>query len=70
LTHKARWLISPPLIPQAKESLAAFSPILSQILFTPALRGFNRGYATDAAARAYLRGKPTFDTSPWQMRGI
>jgi single-stranded-DNA-specific exonuclease len=63
LTPKARWLISPPLTPQAKESLAAFSPILSQILF-------NRGYATDAAARACLRGKPTSDTSPWQMRGI
>ena len=60
---KTRWLIQSPLTPQAKESLAAFSPILGQILF-------NRGYATDAAARAYLRGKPTFDTSPWQMTGI
>jgi len=63
MTLKARWLVQPPLTPQAKESLAAFSPILGQILF-------NRGYATDAAARAYLRGKSTFDTSPWQLTGI
>lgn len=63
MTLKTRWFIQSPLTPQAKESLAAFSPILGQILF-------NRGYATDAAARAYLRGKPTFDTSPWQLTGI
>jgi len=63
MTLKTRWLIQSPLTPQARESLAAFSPILGQILF-------NRGYATDAAARAYLRGKPTFDTSPWQLTGI
>ncbi|MCJ7584566.1 MAG: DHH family phosphoesterase, partial [Anaerolineales bacterium] len=63
MTFKTRWFIQSPLTPQAKESLAAFSPILGQILF-------NRGYATDAAARAYLRGKPTFDTSPWQLTGI
>jgi single-stranded-DNA-specific exonuclease len=63
MTHSTRWQIAPPLTPQAAESLAAFSPILSQILF-------NRGYASDAAARAYLQGKLTFDTSPWQMTGI
>jgi len=63
MTHSKRWQIAPPLTPQAAESLAAFSPILSQILF-------NRGYATDAAARAYLRGRPNFDTSPWQLTGI
>lgn len=63
MEHKTRWLIQPPLTPQAQEALAAFSPILAQVLF-------NRGYATDEAARAYLRGKPTFDPSPWQLTGM
>ena len=58
-----RWLISTPITPQANEALAAFSPILRQILF-------NRGYATDADARAYLRAEPNFDPSPFQMTGI
>ena len=31
---------------------------------------FNRGYATDQAARSYLRGEADFDTSPTQMNGI
>ncbi|MBU4225987.1 MAG: single-stranded-DNA-specific exonuclease RecJ, partial [Chloroflexi bacterium] len=52
-----------PLTPQAAESLAAFSPILGQILF-------NRGYATEAEARGFLNATPTFDVSPWQMTGI
>jgi single-stranded-DNA-specific exonuclease len=63
MTHNTRWLIQPSLTPQAKEALAAFSPILSQILF-------NRGYASDAEARAFLRGKPAFDDSPWQLTGM
>ncbi|MDP3185819.1 MAG: single-stranded-DNA-specific exonuclease RecJ [Anaerolineales bacterium] len=61
--HNKRWQIASPLTPQAAESLAAFSPILSQILF-------NRGYATEAEARGFLNATPTFDSSPWQMTGI
>ncbi len=61
--HNKRWQIASPLTLQAAESLAAFSPILSQILF-------NRGYATDAEARGFLNATPTFDASPWQMTGI
>ncbi|MFH1909551.1 MAG: single-stranded-DNA-specific exonuclease RecJ, partial [Chloroflexota bacterium] len=61
--HNKRWQIASPLTPQAAESLAAFSPILSQILF-------NRGYATEAEARGFLNATPTFDASPWQMTGI
>jgi len=63
MTHNSRWLIQPPLTPHAQESLAAFSPILAQVLF-------NRGYATESEARAYLHGKVTFDTSPWQLTGM
>ncbi|MFA5873738.1 MAG: single-stranded-DNA-specific exonuclease RecJ [Anaerolineales bacterium] len=58
-----RWLVSAPVTPQANEALAAFSPIMRQILF-------NRGYATDADARAYLRAEANFDPSPFQMTGI
>jgi single-stranded-DNA-specific exonuclease len=60
MTHVKRWLIQTPLTPQANETLAAFPPILQQILF-------NRGYATDAEARAFLRAETNFNTSPFQM---
>lgn len=39
-----RWQTATLLTPQADELLAAFPPILRQLLF-------NRGYATDADAR-------------------
>jgi len=58
-----RWLVCAPVTPQANEALAAFSPIMRQVLF-------NRGYATDAAARAYLRAEANFDPSPLQLTGI
>jgi single-stranded-DNA-specific exonuclease len=58
-----RWYINPVLTPQAQTSLAAFPPILQQLLF-------NRGYATDADARSYLRAETNFDTSPFQMTGM
>jgi single-stranded-DNA-specific exonuclease len=58
-----RWLVQPPITPQAEENLAAFPPVLRQILF-------NRGYATDAEARAYLRAAPGFDTDPFRMTGM
>ena len=63
LNQGKRWLVSAPVTPQANEALAAFSPIMRQILF-------NRGYATDAAARAYLRAEANFDPSPFHMTGI
>ena len=31
---------------------------------------FNRGYATDAEARAFLKAEPDFDTDPFQMMGM
>jgi single-stranded-DNA-specific exonuclease len=58
-----RWLVKLPLTAQANEALAAFSPIMRQVLF-------NRGYATDAEARAFLRAEANFDCSPFQMSGI
>ncbi len=58
-----RWQISAPITPEANEALAAFPPILRQVLF-------NRGYPKDVEARSYLRGEVIFDTSPFQMTGI
>jgi single-stranded-DNA-specific exonuclease len=58
-----RWSINPILTSQAQTALAAFPPILQQLLF-------NRGYATDAEARAFLRAETNFDTSPFQMTGM
>jgi single-stranded-DNA-specific exonuclease len=57
------WLIPPPITPEAERYLAAFPPILRQLLF-------NRGYATDAEARAFLGAEPDFDTNPFQLAGM
>lgn len=61
--HTKRWLIASPITPQAGENLAAHPPILRQVLF-------NRGYATQAEAAAFLEAQPGFDTDPRQMTGI
>jgi single-stranded-DNA-specific exonuclease len=58
-----RWQISPPLTPEANASLAAFPPILRQVLF-------NRGYASDVEARAFLKAETIFNTDPFQMTGM
>jgi single-stranded-DNA-specific exonuclease len=58
-----RWHVASLITQQANEALAAFSPVIRQILF-------NRGYATDLDARSYLEGKPNFNTSAFQMLGI
>lgn len=63
MTQSKRWFISPSLTPQAQQALTAFPPILQQLLF-------NRGYASDAEARAFLRAEANFDTSPFQMTGM
>jgi single-stranded-DNA-specific exonuclease len=63
MTHTKRWLIPPTLTPEADKALQAFPPVLRQILF-------NRGYATDAEARAFLKAEPHFETDPFQMTGM
>jgi single-stranded-DNA-specific exonuclease len=63
MTQTKRWIVPPLITPEADSALSAFPPILRQILF-------NRGYATDAGARAYLNAKPNFNTDPFQMTGM
>lgn len=60
MTHTKRWIVQPPITPQASEALTAFPPVLRQILF-------NRGLSTDADARAFLRAQPNFNNDPFQL---
>src|SRR5690349_16235678 len=57
------WIVPPQITPEADSALEAFPVLLRQILF-------NRGFATDAEARAYLNGKSDFNTDPFQMKGM
>ncbi len=61
--HNKRWVISPPITPEAEEALVRFPPILKQILF-------NRGLPNYDEARAFLRAVPSFDTNPFQLTGM
>jgi len=58
------WNILPRITPEADDALNKLNPpLLRQILF-------NRGYATDAEARSFLRAEPGFNTDPFQMTGM
>ena len=61
--HNKRWVVAPPITLQADQALAKFPPILKQIVF-------NRGLATDAEARAFLRAEPNSNTDPFQLTGM
>jgi single-stranded-DNA-specific exonuclease len=63
MIHPKRWLIPPIITPEAEAALSAFPPTLRQILF-------NRGYATDVEARAFLKAESDFNTNPFQMMGM
>ena len=65
MTQNKRWLIPPVITPSAEQALAAVtaSALLKQILF-------NRGYATNAEALAYLKAEPNFNTDPFQLTGM
>lgn len=62
-TKDKRWMIPPLISPEADTALEKFPPLLRQILF-------NRGFATDVDARAFLRGEPNFNSDPFQMTGM
>lgn len=57
------WNILPRITPEAEEALAAFPPLLRQVLF-------NRGFSDDPSARAYLRGEPSSNTDPFQITDL
>ncbi|HEX2995811.1 MAG TPA: single-stranded-DNA-specific exonuclease RecJ [Anaerolineales bacterium] len=63
MIHNKRWVVAPPITVQADEALVKFPPILKQILF-------NRGLATDADARTFLKAEASADTNPFQLTGM
>jgi len=63
MTHTKRWVVAPPITEQADQALVKFPPILKQIVF-------NRGLATDAEARAFLKAEPNANTDPFQLTGM
>jgi single-stranded-DNA-specific exonuclease len=63
MTHTKRWVVAPPVTEQADEALVKFPPILKQVVF-------NRGLATDAEARAFLKAEPNANTDPFQLTGM
>ena len=63
MMHNKRWVVAAPITPQAEEALAKFPPLLKQIVF-------NRGLATDAEARAFLKAEPNANTDPFQLTGM
>ena len=58
-----RWQIQPSLTSAANQALVKFPAVLRQLLF-------NRGYATDEDARAFLRAKPDGEISPWALKDM
>lgn len=63
MMHNKRWVIAPPITPQADQALAKFPPILKQIVF-------NRGLTTDAEARAFLKAELSANHDPFQLTGM
>lgn len=61
--NEKRWRIASRITPAAEEALSDYPLILRQILF-------NRGYATQAEARAFLEAQPPLDADPFQMSGV
>ena len=61
--HNKHWVVAAPITQQADEALVKFPPILKQIVF-------NRGLATDAEARAFLKAEANANTDPFQLTGM
>ena len=61
--NSKRWIVATPLTPEAAANLQKFPPVLRQLLY-------NRGYATEAEAEAFLRAETTFLTDPFQLTGM
>jgi single-stranded-DNA-specific exonuclease len=61
--HNKRWVVQPPITPQAEKELTKFPLILRQVLF-------NRGICTDADARLFLKAEPNAVTDPFQLIGM
>jgi single-stranded-DNA-specific exonuclease len=63
MSNSKRWMLAGHITSEAEAELAKFPPVLRQLLF-------NRGYATDAEARAFLKAEANFNTDPMQLTGM
>ncbi len=63
MANSKRWTIASPITPEADANLEKFPPVLRQLLY-------NRGYATDAEARTFLRAETSFVADPLQLMGM
>ncbi len=61
--NSKRWIIASPITAEADAELVKFPPVLRQLLY-------NRGYATYAEARAFLKAEANFNTDPMQLTGM
>ena len=61
--NSRRWVIASTITPEADANLEKFPPVLRQLLY-------NRGYATDAEARAFLKAETTFEADPFKFTGM
>lgn len=58
-----RWTVASQVPPDVETELAKFPAILRQLLY-------NRGYVTDAQARAFLKAEMETDPDPFGLRGM
>jgi single-stranded-DNA-specific exonuclease len=58
-----RWIIAPPLTDAARAELAAYPPVVAQLLF-------NRGIADAESARMYFAGEWNQSDDPAQLTGL
>lgn len=58
-----RWIIAPPLTDSARTGLAAYPPLIAQLLF-------NRGLADPTEAEAFLAGQLTQSDDPQLLTGL
>lgn len=63
MSNPKRWIVAAPVPPEVDANLEKFPPVLRQLLY-------NRGYATDEEARAFLRAETNFDSDPMQLTGM
>ena len=63
MANPKRWTVYSLISPEADVQLEKFPPVLRQLLF-------NRGYGTDADARAFLKAETDFNTDPFQLTGM
>ncbi len=61
--HNKRWIVPPPLPPEAAAALDSYHPVLRQLLY-------NRGYASPQGAQRYLEAQTPPGCDPRSLAGM